>query len=66
MDRTGQENDPLFQKARVDVKGPLAAAGLLHDHGDEGVHVNVVRVFHILLVLDYGSDCAKGNSRFRR
>jgi hypothetical protein len=34
MDRADQENDPLFQQARIDVVGALAAVRLLDDHRD--------------------------------
>ena len=35
VDLLAEEDDPLAQKARVDVEGALAAGGLLDDHWNE-------------------------------
>ena len=45
LDRTGDEDDPLLQQARIDVVGALAAVGLLDHHRHE-LHVGVDGVFH--------------------
>src|SRR5207342_373715 len=36
--RSPQEDDPLAEQARVDVKRPLPAGGLLDDHWDQRTH----------------------------
>ena len=35
IDRRSQEDDVLFQQARIDIVGALAARRLLDHHGDE-------------------------------
>ena len=35
IDAARNEDDPLFQQAREDVESPLAAARLLHNHGNK-------------------------------
>ena len=35
LDSAGHKDDPVLQKARKDVVGALATAGLLHHHGDQ-------------------------------
>src|SRR4029077_6198617 len=36
--RRAKENDPLAEQARVNVKRPLPAGGLLDDHWDQRAH----------------------------
>ena len=45
FDRTGEENDALFQKARENVVGAFAAVGLFDDHRHE-VHVGFDGIAH--------------------
>jgi hypothetical protein len=46
MNRTVDENDPLFQKARENVVCPLTPAGLLDDHGNERIHIGINGIEH--------------------
>jgi hypothetical protein len=47
FDRSGDEDDALLQKSRIDVVGVLAAIGLLDHHWDELVLVGIVRISHV-------------------
>src|SRR5690606_33508183 len=38
VDRPPDEDDPLFEQARVDVVRPLTPVGLLNDHRHESAH----------------------------
>ncbi len=46
LDRTGDEDHPLLEQARIDVVGALAAGGLLDHHRHQRVHIDVAWVVH--------------------
>jgi len=45
LDRTGNEDDALFQKTREYIESTLATIGLLDHHRDQ-IHVRVDRIAH--------------------
>src|SRR6185295_8687283 len=61
--RPDQEHDPLFQQARIDVVGALAAAGLLDDHRHEAEVLHFTRgLFPVQALLPINSSKAIGLS----
>ena len=46
LDRTGDEDQPFLEQARIDVVGALAPGGLLDHHRHQGVVVELGRVGH--------------------
>ena len=51
LDHAGHKDDALAQEARVDVEGAFATVRLLDHHGNERVHVKIVRIPHIFCPL---------------
>ena len=45
IDRTGDEDQALFQEARENIKGALASAGLLDNCRDQ-IHISRARIKH--------------------
>mmetsp|Transcript_1279 Transcript_1279/g.2542 ORF Transcript_1279/g.2542 Transcript_1279/m.2542 type:complete len:235 (+) Transcript_1279:1906-2610(+) len=51
MYRAVHEDDPLLQKARENVVGALAPAGLFDHHGDEVIFKIVYRIVHLACLI---------------
>jgi hypothetical protein len=52
LDRTGDEDQPFLEQARIDVEGALAAGGLFDHHRHQGVVVEFRRIGHEAAPLD--------------
>ena len=50
LDRTGDENDALLEKARINVVCAFTAVGLLHNHGNQ-IHCKINRIRHCTFLL---------------